>query len=353
MADLYNGFNDGVGDPGVGRDPNKFYAFDAKAHADAINQNTHGRPNITSITSSATPAINTDTCTQFNITALATAITSMSSGLSGTPTEGQRLTLRIKDNGAAQTITWGASWQGVGVTLPTRTNPNSKLYVEARYNAADSVWDVTSVRKQIVPVQIMGSASAGANTVPPPAHLPDDLLLVFALNTSSQTTPAPPAAGGTVPAFALVDSASSAAPAAIAIYQVRATANNHTLGTWTNTAAIAVVVLRGEDIVAATPVGSHAASTSPSSATQAVNLALAMAKTDGTSALLYFYAQKVSTGWGAAPAGFTQLTTVPTNGLCVNSKNDTTSDGAATQSLTAVGASAGTFGAAVEIVAAT
>lgn len=42
MADLYNSFSS-AGDPGGGRDASKFYAFDAKSHADAINTNTHAQ----------------------------------------------------------------------------------------------------------------------------------------------------------------------------------------------------------------------------------------------------------------------------------------------------------------------
>ncbi|OBE98989.1 hypothetical protein [Mycobacterium sp. 852002-10029_SCH5224772] len=43
MADLYDGYSN-PGDPGGGRDATKFYAYDAKQHADAINANTHARP---------------------------------------------------------------------------------------------------------------------------------------------------------------------------------------------------------------------------------------------------------------------------------------------------------------------
>lgn len=43
MADLYNSYSS-PGDPGGGRDATKFYAYDAKQHADAINTNTHTRP---------------------------------------------------------------------------------------------------------------------------------------------------------------------------------------------------------------------------------------------------------------------------------------------------------------------
>jgi hypothetical protein len=42
MADLYDSYTS-PGDPGGGRDATKFYAFDAKQHADAINANTHAQ----------------------------------------------------------------------------------------------------------------------------------------------------------------------------------------------------------------------------------------------------------------------------------------------------------------------
>lgn len=106
------------------------------------------QPRVGTVASSATPAISTDTVDVFTITALAAAITSMSSGLTGTPVEGQRIVLRIKDNGTARAIAWGASWRAVGVTLPTTTVANKTTYVGAAYNAADSVWDVLAVGTQ-------------------------------------------------------------------------------------------------------------------------------------------------------------------------------------------------------------
>lgn len=41
----------------------------------------------------------------FTITALAAAITSFTTNLSGTPTTGQKLIIRIKDDGTARAIT--------------------------------------------------------------------------------------------------------------------------------------------------------------------------------------------------------------------------------------------------------
>jgi DNA-binding protein len=86
---------------------------------------------VTTITSSATPTVNTDNCDCVTITALAAAITSMTSNLSGTPTNFQTLVYRIKDDGTARAITWGASFEAKGVALPTTTviSPYSRIYL--------------------------------------------------------------------------------------------------------------------------------------------------------------------------------------------------------------------------------
>ena len=91
--------------------------------------------------SSATPSINTDTTDIFTITALAAAITSMTTNLSGTPVNGQKLTIRIKDDGTARAITWGASFASRGATLPTTTVLSKYLYVGLIYNSTAAVWD--------------------------------------------------------------------------------------------------------------------------------------------------------------------------------------------------------------------
>lgn len=68
---------------------------------------------------------------------------------SGTPTDGQRITFRFKDNGTPRTLTWttGASkaFRAIGVTLPTTTTANKTIYVGAVYNAFDDRWDVVAV----------------------------------------------------------------------------------------------------------------------------------------------------------------------------------------------------------------
>ena len=97
------------------------------------------------VASSATPTINTDTTDIFTITALATDITSMTTNLSGTPTLGQSLIIRILDNGTARAITWGASFASRGGTLPTTTTVSKYTYVGLIWNTVTSTWDCVAV----------------------------------------------------------------------------------------------------------------------------------------------------------------------------------------------------------------
>ena len=95
---------------------------------------------INSITSSATPAINTDTTDIFEITALAVAITSMTTNLTGTPHDGDSLIVRITDNATPQSITWGASFEASTIALPTTTVASTLLTVGFFWNAVTSKW---------------------------------------------------------------------------------------------------------------------------------------------------------------------------------------------------------------------
>lgn len=90
--------------------------------------------------SSATPTIDTDSYDMHSITALAAAITSMTTNLSGTPTNGQSLIIRIKDDGTARAITWGASFEAKGVALPTTTVASKVLTVGFLYDTVTSKW---------------------------------------------------------------------------------------------------------------------------------------------------------------------------------------------------------------------
>jgi hypothetical protein len=103
---------------------------------------------VTTIVSSATPTINTNNCDAVNITDLATAITSMTTNLSGTPTNFQKLIIRIKDNGTARAITWGASYSNLGATLPTTTVSNKLTTVGLIYNTVTLTWGCVAVAQE-------------------------------------------------------------------------------------------------------------------------------------------------------------------------------------------------------------
>lgn len=90
--------------------------------------------------SSATPTINTDNVDMHSITAIGTAITSMTTNLSGTPTDGRKLIIRILDDGTARAITWGAAFEARGVALPTTTTISKLLTVGFIYDTVDSIW---------------------------------------------------------------------------------------------------------------------------------------------------------------------------------------------------------------------
>lgn len=115
-------------------------AYDSATTKNAATQtltNKRVTPRVTSIASNATPTVNTDTTDIVDITALAVAITSMSSNLTGTPTIGQVLVYQIKDNGTARAITWGASFTAKGTALPTTTVISKYLTVVFMWNGAN------------------------------------------------------------------------------------------------------------------------------------------------------------------------------------------------------------------------
>jgi hypothetical protein len=105
---------------------------------------TGGAQAATSITTAASinPTINSP---QYNVTALDSSAT-----IFGPPAglNGQKLVLRILDNGTSRSLTWTTSsgaYRVIGTALPTATVANKVLYVGCIYNAQANFWDVVSV----------------------------------------------------------------------------------------------------------------------------------------------------------------------------------------------------------------
>jgi hypothetical protein len=105
-------------------------------------------PRIGTTTSAATITPTSDASDQYNVTALAT--TAAFAIPSGTPTDGQKLSIRIYA-GTTQTISWDTTAGGyrvIGTTLPLSVAAGKTIYVGCVYNAADSFWDVVAVATQ-------------------------------------------------------------------------------------------------------------------------------------------------------------------------------------------------------------
>jgi hypothetical protein len=96
--------------------------------------------------STSTLTIDADVTDQYNVTALATGMTIAAP--TGTPTDGQKLIIRILDNGTARALTWNAIFRVVGTILPTTTVVSKTTYVGAIYNVAAVRWDVIGVLTQ-------------------------------------------------------------------------------------------------------------------------------------------------------------------------------------------------------------
>ncbi len=103
---------------------------------------------VTTITSSATPTINTDLCDVVKITALAVDITSFTTNLTGTPEDFDRLTVYIKDNGTARALAWGASFESRGQTLPVSTVANKRTEVGLEWDTSTSKWGCVAVAQE-------------------------------------------------------------------------------------------------------------------------------------------------------------------------------------------------------------
>jgi len=101
-------------------------------------------PPTETITSSATP---TPTSflndLLFTVTALAAGATFGVPG--GSPIQGYKMIVRIKDNGGAQTLAWNSIYRGT--LLPSTTVANKTLYIGFIYNFTDTKIDCVAVRQ--------------------------------------------------------------------------------------------------------------------------------------------------------------------------------------------------------------
>jgi len=95
---------------------------------------------VSTTASSATPTPNADADDEYTVTALAAAATF--GAPTGTPTEGQVLLVRIKDDGTARALLFNSIYRfSTDLAAPTTTVINKTLYMIFVYNNTDSKWD--------------------------------------------------------------------------------------------------------------------------------------------------------------------------------------------------------------------
>ena len=105
------------------------------------NKRITGR--VGTVASSATPTPDGDANDIFTVTALAVAATFAAP--TGTPTNGQKLIIRIKDDATARALAWNAIYRaGTDVALPTTTVVSKTMYCGFIYNSADTKWDLVA-----------------------------------------------------------------------------------------------------------------------------------------------------------------------------------------------------------------
>jgi hypothetical protein len=99
-------------------------------------------PRVQTVASSATV---TATSTNDLVTITAQAVGLTLANPTGAFVEGQSLIFRIKDNGTARTIGYGANFRAIGVTAPITTVANKTTYIGCIYNSTDTKFDIIGV----------------------------------------------------------------------------------------------------------------------------------------------------------------------------------------------------------------
>lgn len=97
-----------------------------------------------SYTTDTGTALDVSTCDEFDVTAQAGALKLKNPG--GTPVNGQKLIVRIKDDGTARALTYDTQFRASSdLALPTTTVLGKTLYMGFIFNSADTKWDLLAV----------------------------------------------------------------------------------------------------------------------------------------------------------------------------------------------------------------
>lgn len=102
----------------------------------------------TSYTTDTGTSLNSDNCDMFIVTAQAGALKFNNPG--GTPTQGQKLIIRIKDDGTARALTYDTQFNAsTDLALPSTTVQSKELYMGFIYNSTTTKWTLLAVLNNI------------------------------------------------------------------------------------------------------------------------------------------------------------------------------------------------------------
>jgi hypothetical protein len=109
-------------------------------------------PRVVSIATAGTLTPPADDCDTYDVTGLLTG--AIMGAPSGTPTESQKILIRIYSPTAARALDWtNPIWQPIGVTPPATTVANKWTYIGIVYNSSKvptipAKWDIIAVGQQ-------------------------------------------------------------------------------------------------------------------------------------------------------------------------------------------------------------
>lgn len=112
-----------------------------------VAQQNPGTPRVVSIATTNAPSPNAATTDMYAITALASDVAFAAP--SGTPADGQKLLVRIRDNGSSRVLAFNAIYKGIGQSLPTNTAAGKTLYLGFIYNAATAAWECLAQAQEV------------------------------------------------------------------------------------------------------------------------------------------------------------------------------------------------------------
>jgi len=109
--------------------------------------NKRNQPRVYNTTSTSTLTPEIATYDNFELTAQAAAL-NIANHSTSTPAAGEKMMIRILDNGTARAITFGTYYRALGNALPTTTTASKVMYLGFIWNVASTTWDLIAYTQQ-------------------------------------------------------------------------------------------------------------------------------------------------------------------------------------------------------------